>query len=211
LSARTKLFKNITVNASANLDPYVNNISTNNNGFKTVTRVNTFYWNNKRTLGLITDGNIGVNATFNRDLFKPKSSTKKRYEGELKYINESPMEYYDFNVPWNLNVNYSITYNRFNNLNNTAASNYTQTLNFSGDVNLTSQWKIGYSSGYDIRNKELTFTSIDFVRQLHCWEFRLNWIPIGVRQSFLFTINVKSSLLQDLKMTRRRDWFDRKI
>jgi hypothetical protein len=211
LSARTKLFKNITVNASANLDPYVNNISTNNNGFKTVTRVNTFYWNNKRTLGLITDGNIGVNATFNRDLFKPKSSTKKSYEGELKYINESPMEYYDFNVPWNLNVNYSITYNRFNNLNNTAASNYTQTLNFSGDVNLTSQWKIGYSSGYDIRNKELTFTSIDFVRQLHCWEFRLNWIPIGVRQSFLFTINVKSSLLQDLKMTRRRDWFDRKI
>lgn len=211
VSARTKLFKNISVNASANLDPYVNEITTSSSGFKTVTRINTFYWDKGRSLGLFTDGNIGINATFNRDIFKPKTSTKKRYEGELKYMNESPQEYYDFTVPWNLNVNYSINYNRFNNLNSPTLSNYTQTLNFSGDVNLTSNWKIGYTSGYDIRNKELTFTSIDFVRQLHCWEFRLNWIPIGVRQSFLFTINVKSSLLQDLKMTRRRDWFDRKI
>ncbi|MES2560953.1 MAG: putative LPS assembly protein LptD [Bacteroidota bacterium] len=211
ISARTKLFKNISVNATANMDPYVNEISTLPAGTKIITRINTFYWNKQRSLGLITDGSVGVNATFNRDVFKSKTSTKKRYEGELKYMNDAPGEYYDFNVPWNLNVNYSINYNKFNTLNDPTGTNFTQTLNFSGDVNLTSQWKIGYSSGYDIQNKQLTFTSIDFVRQLHCWEFKLNWIPIGFRQSFLFTINVKSSLLQDLKMTRRRDWFDRQI
>lgn len=211
LSARTKLFKTIMLMASANLDPYVNEASTLASGAKVVTRVNRFYVNKEGSLGLITDGSVGVNATFNKDMFKSKTSTKKRYEGELKYMNESPGEYYDFTVPWSLNVNYTVNYNRFNTFYNPEGSNYTQTLNFNGDVNLTSQWKIGYSSGYDIQSKELTFTSIDFVRQLHCWEFKLNWIPIGVRQSFLFTINVKSSLLQDLRMTRRRDWSDRRI
>ncbi|MES2778484.1 MAG: putative LPS assembly protein LptD, partial [Bacteroidota bacterium] len=160
ISARTKLFKNISVNGSANLDPYVNNIITSTSGSKTVTRINKFYLNEQGTLGIISDGQVGVNATFNRDLFKPKNSTKSRYEGELKYMNESPGEYYDFNVPWNLNVNYSIGYNKFNTVYNPVGSNFTQTLNFSGDVNLTSEWKIGYTSGYDIRNKQITFTSI---------------------------------------------------
>lgn len=211
ISARTTLFKNINVFGSANLDPYRNIIETNN-GFKSVRRINTFYLGNgSYPPGVITDANLGLNATFNKDVFKKKSSTRKPYEGELRYINDGPEEYYDFNVPWNISIDYSIRYNRYTNLNAPSTSNYTQTINFRGDLNLTSNWKIGYSSGYDFRAKEITFTSFDFIRQLHCWEFRLNWIPIGARQSFLFTINVKSSLLQDLKMTRRRDWFDRRI
>jgi len=209
LSGRTKLFKNISVNATANLDPYVNHI-TNVNGYNVVTRLNKFYYKEYGKPGIITDGNIGLNASFNKETFKRKTSSNNMFEGELKYINELPEDYYDFTIPWNLTVNYTISYNRYNNL-NSSTRNYVQTLNFYGDFNLTSNWKIGYTSGYDLQNKQITFTSIDFIRQLHCWEFKLNWIPIGVRQSFLFTINVKSSLLQDLKMTRRRDWFDRRI
>ena len=210
IAGRTKLFKNVSINASTNIDPYVNEIKKSNE-LNTIYRVNEFYANGGGKLGLITDANIGLNASFNANTFKKKTTTKKVYEGELKYINDLPEEYYDFNIPWTLAINYSIGYNRYNNLNNPANPNYIQTLNFNGDFNLTSNWKIGYTSGYDIKNKQVTFTSIDFIRQLHCWEFKLNWIPIGTRQSFLFTINVKSSLLQDLKMTRRRDWFDRKI
>jgi hypothetical protein len=212
LSARTKLFKNISVITNANLDPYINTITTTESGFKTVNRINRFYFNDKATLGVITDGSIGVNATFNKELFKRKTSTKSMFEGELKYINELPEDYYDFNVPWSLTVNYQVNYNRYGTLNNSTGTNYSQTINFYGDFNVTSNWKVGYSSGYDIKNKQLSpYTSVDFIRQLHCWEFKLNWIPIGTRQSFLFTINVKSSLLQDLKLTRRRDWFDRRI
>ncbi len=209
-SARTKLFKNVVVNAGANLDPYQNSIITTE-GVKQVYRINTFYVDGGGKLGLITDGHIDLTSSFNANTFKKKTTTRKMYEGELKYINDRPEDYYDFNIPWTLNINYSIRYSRYNNLNNPATTNYVQTLNFNGDFNLTSNWKIGYTSGYDIKNKQITFTSIDFIRQLHCWEFKLNWIPIGTRQSFLFTINVKSSLLQDLKMTKRRDWFDRRI
>ncbi len=209
-SARTRLFKNITLNASSNMDPYLNEIKTTE-GYQTVIRRNEFYAAGNGKLGLITDANIGINASINKSTFKKKTTARKEYLGDLKYINERPEDYYDFNIPWTFNINYSIGYNRYNTLNNPNTTNYLQTINFSGDFNLTGNWKIGYTSGYDIKNKQITFTSIDFIRQLHCWEFRLNWIPVGVRQSFLFTINVKSSLLQDLKLTRRKDWFDRKI
>jgi hypothetical protein len=211
LSARTRLFKNIQVNMAATLDPYSNQEVTSSNGFKSITRLNRFYLNEFGTLGIISRANMGLTASFNPEIFKQKTSGTKAYDGELRYMNDNPWEYYDFNVPWNINLNYTVTFDRYRNLNEKTASNYLQTLNFSGDINLTQNWKIGYSSGYDLQNKELTFTSIDFIRQLHCWEFKLNWIPVGFRQSFLFTINVKSSLLQDLRMTRRRDWFDRRI
>jgi len=210
INARTRLFKNISVNGIVAVDPYENRI-TELNGFKTVNRFNNFYATNQRQLGIITEGNLGIGATFNKDSFKKLTSKKESDEAELKYINDSPEDYYNFNIPWNLSVNYTIQYRKFQSLNAPNLSDFFQTVNVSGDINLTSNWKVGYTSGYDIKNKELTFTSIDFIRLLHCWEFKLNWIPIGLRQSFLFTINVKSSLLQDLRTTRRRDWFDKRI
>jgi hypothetical protein len=211
MTAQTKLFKNVSVVGNASFDPYVNQINTVN-GYKTVTRIDQFNYKSNSNLALFTGGSININASFNPQLFKKKTSDKKRNEDELKYINDAITEYYDFTVPWTFTIYYTVRYDKYNNLNDATQDLYTQTLNFNGDFNLTSNWKLGYSSGYDIKNKQLNpYTSIDIIRQLHCWEFKFNWIPTGPRQSFLFTINVKSSLLQDLKMTRRRDWFDRKI
>ena len=65
-----------------------------------------------------------------------------------------------------------------------------------------------FSSGYDIENKKLSYTSIDVYRDLHCWEMRFTWLPIGFRQSWNFTINIKSSMLQDLKLDKKRDFYD---
>ena len=38
--------------------------------------------------------------------------------------------------------------------------------------------------------------------------FSLNWIPFGDWQSYNFTINVKSAMLKDLKINRRKSWAD---
>jgi len=38
---------------------------------------------------------------------------------------------------------------------------------------------------------------------------RLNWIPFGVQESYTFQINVKASVLQDLKWVKRKDFYDR--
>lgn len=210
VSARTKLFKSITANGSFAIDPY-QNIVTNKNGYKYVTRINQLYLQQNQ-LGLLTYGNIGVSASLNPDMFKKQhSKSETKYPNEWKYVTDRPEDYYDFNIPWNLSFNYYVQFNHYNNLNNPLASKFIQTLSFSGDLNLTKNWKIAGSSGYDIDNKQLTYTSIDIVRDLHCWTFKLTWIPIGFRQSFFFQLNVRSSVLQDLKLTRRREWYDKRL
>ncbi len=211
LSARTRLYKNITINGFAALDPYYNQISANTSGIKTVTRVNEFYMD-RGSLGKITSGNLGLSASFNPETFRKKSEERrKKYAKERNYMYDNPMDYYDFNIPWNFSLNYTVQYNAYNNLNNSQNSNYVQTFNFSGDFNLSKNWKVAGSSGYDVQSKQLTFTSVDIVRDLHCWTFKLTWIPIGFRQSFFFQINVRASMLQDLKLTRRREWFDSQL
>ena len=119
-------------------------------------------------------------------------------EAELEYIRANPSAFVDFNIPWTLNMNYNVRYSKPQ-----LQSSVIQTLNFSGDFSLTKRWKIGFNSGYDFELKDLSYTSIDIYRDLHCWEMSFNWIPIGPRQSYLFTIRVKSAILQDLKLTRR--------
>lgn len=211
LSARTRLYKNITINGNATLDPYNNQIVVSSLGNKTVNRVNEFYFG-KGKLGKITSGDIGLSASFNPETFRKKSEERrKKYANERNYIHDNPMDYYDFNIPWNLAINYTVRYNAYNNLNNSENSNFVQTLNLSGDFNLTKNWKIAGTSGYDLQNKQVTFTSVDIIRDLHCWTFKLTWIPIGFRQSFFFQINVRASMLQDLKLTRRREWFDSQL
>lgn len=113
------------------------------------------------------------------------------------------LQYVDFNVPWNLRVNYSFSYSK-----PAYERSITQTLGFSGDINLTPKWKIGFSSGYDFKNKKLTTTSFNFYRDLHCWEMRLSFIPIGFRKSYSFQINIKSSILQDIKWNKRDHFLD---
>jgi len=117
--------------------------------------------------------------------------------------------YLDFKVPWSINISYSMR----------LVSNYqlgtqrdslilSHNAMFSGDFNLTPKWKITFTSGYDFTSKQIAMTSIDLYRDMHCWEMRLGTIPFGPRKSYNFTLNVKASILQDLRLVRRRDYRD---
>ncbi len=118
----------------------------------------------------------------------------------------------DYTVPWNLNFSYSFSYNsNYVFAQDAMDRNYIQSLSVRGDLYLTPKWRIGFRTGYDFDNKQLTYTSIDIYRDLHCWEMTFNWIPMGFRQSYNFTIRVKASVLQDLKLTRTRHHLDRGI
>ena len=64
-------------------------------------------------------------------------------------------------------------------------------------------------ANFDIENRKLTTTSINIHRDLHCWEMRFTWIPVGRMQSYTFQINVKGSTLRDLmKWDKRKSWQD---
>lgn len=112
----------------------------------------------------------------------------------------------NFSMPWRLSVNYSYDVNR----SYTAPTAYTdterQSVLFNGDVNVLKHWKLGVSSGYDMVAGEWTPTALNLYWDLHCWEFNFNIIPIGLRKSFMFRINVKASILRDLKYELRRPY-----
>ncbi|HML85672.1 MAG TPA: hypothetical protein PKE52_10985, partial [Bacteroidales bacterium] len=79
----------------------------------------------------------------------------------------------------------------------------------SGDVSITPKWKFQFQTGYDFESKKITYSSMNLYRDLHCWEMRFNWIPFGSMKSWNFQINVKATMLQDLKLTKKKDFRDR--
>jgi hypothetical protein len=83
-----------------------------------------------------------------------------------------------------------------------------QTLGMNGNVSITPKWKIGFMTGWDFEASDISYTSINIYRDLHCWEMRFSWIPTGYQQSWNFSINAKSSLLQDLKLNKKKDFRD---
>lgn len=196
MNGRTKLFGVLDINASAVLDPY----QIDSAG----TRVEQFEWKNNR-IGRLSSSNISLSTSLRSkqgDGNKPKQSNAGTQD-ELDYINAHQDAYVDFNIPWNLNMYYNLNYSKPG-----IKETTTQSVTFNGDLSLTKKWKISLSSGYDLTNKKMTITSVNVYRDLHCWEMRFNWVPFGFRQSFSLDINVKSSILKDLKLSRRKDYHD---
>jgi hypothetical protein len=108
-----------------------------------------------------------------------------------------------FNVPWTMNLSYSVSY-----VNAGLKSNVSQALSMSGSVSITKKMQMTYTTGYDFRGKEITMTQIGITRDLHCWEMNFNWVPNGTMKMWNFTIRVKASVLGDLKYERRKDFHD---
>ena len=194
VTGRVTILEKVSVNMFGVFDPY----ETDANGV----RINKSVWSNRSLPARFTNGNFSIN--FNITGKKKQYKSEKGSGEELEDINKSSDDYLDFNIPFSLSVSYNIFYQN----NVTIPDQVTQTLNFNGDLQLTKAWKVTYNSGYDFQQKDLSYTSLGIYRDLHCWEMSLNWVPFGFQQNFFFQINVKSSVLQDLKLTRKNDRFD---
>jgi len=193
INARTTLFKVVHVLFSSNLTPYVLDTL--------YRRTNTYRWNAKQSWVKLTNAQLSVGFSLNRQ--SPAKISTKGTEAEQNMVNAYPEQFIDFTIPWQFSANYNIQYNAL-----VKENNVTQTLSFNGNLNLTPKWKLGFNSGYDFVAKKLTTTSLNIYRDLHCWQMTFNWIPFGAIQSYSRDINVKSPILQDLKLSRKRDWYD---
>lgn len=209
LTARTTLFKKLLINFSASYTPYV----LNEKGALT----NELLWHKEGRLFQKQNSQWTLNLNWNLNSKANNNQTTGDYHSptEMQYSpfsnpNEILSENVDFSIPWNLTL--GVNYSRLSSYIVSIAgyqTNQSATLTARGDLNLTSKWKIGFSSGYDFINKDFTYTSIDFYRDLHCWEMRMNWIPFGPRQGWNFSISVKAPMLQDLKYEKRNDFRNR--
>lgn len=113
---------------------------------------------------------------------------------------EQEIEFYNFDIPWNLRMSYQVNYS------NTARQKEisTHSLVFSGDVELGKRWTVRGSSGYDIANPGFTYTSLGFSRDLESWKLDFNWVPFSTRSSWYFFIGIKGNILSDIKYDKRR-------
>ena len=182
LNARTRFLDVIDFTFSSRYDPYVVNENFTNN-------VNKFELFENGRLARFTNANTTVGLTISNNTFKKKKEEEKEKNNKIS---------------WSFNANYSLNYNK--GYRSSEFSDTIQTLNFSGDLKISDKWKLNFQSGYDFDTKELTYSSINIYRDLHCWEMILNLIPLGYHRSYTFTIRVKAAILQDLKLERKRDW-----
>lgn len=189
-TARTRLFDFLSFNLSGSMDWYA---------FDEIAlrRVNEFQYKRDGKIGRLTNVNFTANFSINSTTFKNNDETKTLSPYDYNY------HYNYFNIPWSVNVSYTYTYSK-----PFAQKRVVQNINISGDISITNKWKINYSTGYDLERKEISLTNLGITRDLHCWIMRFEWVPFGERQSYYFTVGVKSSILQDLKFDKREYYFD---
>lgn len=116
--------------------------------------------------------------------------------------------YLAFQLPWSLSLSYSysISEDRTKDI-NIKSMRYpyklTHSLNASGNVKLGSRWNVTYSSGYDFTTKEMSMTTVNITRDLHCFNMSCGLV-FGPFTSYNFSIRANSQMLTDaLKWDKR--------
>ncbi|MBU2949208.1 LPS-assembly protein LptD [Tamlana agarivorans] len=219
MSGGTQLFKNqLSINFGATLDPYA--LDNNNN------RIEKFNIDNGGSLFRLTSGNLTASWSLSNkgkgaakdgltdknidenlrgggrddDLFGVSEDFAKEQKSTDKEKEEKPNEFYHHKIPWSLRLAYAVNYSNSKRQNEISS----HSLMFSGDIQLSENWTIGASSGYDFKNLGFTPTQLRFERDLLSWRMNFSWTPFGDYKSWNFFIGIKSSILQDLKYEKRR-------
>lgn len=213
------IVEKLDINFNGILDPYA--LDNNNN------KMDMFNIDNGGSLFRLTSANISMNYSFSsrdfqRSTEEPENSETFRSGGRPDdlfgnandisnptYIENNTTEEdrdvnigrYNYAIPWDLRLAYTITYSN-NRRENEISS---QSLMFSGNVDLSPRWSVGASSGYDFKQQGFTFTQLRFQRDLESWQMSFNWVPFSARSSWYFFIGIKSSVLSDIKYDKRRE------
>lgn len=208
IAARTNIIDKISFSGNANFDPYAIDYS---NGRRTASTL----YSEGKGIARLTNATAALSASFHSSKGSkpatPQVNVPNAQESDYTRLmrNNGYQNYVDFNVPWNVNLSYALSLNKIPSIySHSDTSVVSQNIIIGGDFNLTPLWKVAFNTGYDITMKQVTLSSIDIYRDLHCWEMRLGLIPFGTRKSFNFSLNVKAQILHDMRLLRRRDYRD---
>jgi len=139
---------------------------------------------------------------------KKSSSLRSANADKAKNADVDEDGYMPFKFPWNFTVSYGITMSE-----NTAGKinvktmrypyKFTQNMNFSGNIGISDNWRINFTSGYNFEYKKLTTTTVHISRDLHCFEMSCG-IVLSPYTSFNFSFRATSQMLADaLKWDKR--------
>jgi len=114
---------------------------------------------------------------------------------------ETDNQWYNYKIPWNFRFAYAMNYN--NSARQSEISSHS--IMFSGDIELSPKWVVGGSSGFDLKAKGFSYTTLRFQRDLDSWRLSFNWVPFSERASWNFFVGIKSSILSDIKYDKRSE------
>jgi hypothetical protein len=219
VNANARIGRNLNLNFNMNLDPYAYEANPNIVGNQIGTKVNRYAITkgqglaNLQSLGFTLGtsfspkGSSSDNKTANQtNPNDPNAAAKKE---AMDFVKQNPDLYVDFNIPWNISLNYNFGLTKPG----LSKAALIQAVQATGDLSLSKNLKVSLSSGFDFTAFQPTITQVTLTRDLHCWDMSFSWTPFAgsaARASnYSFTLKVKSAILQDLKVTRRRSFYDR--
>ena len=202
--ARSNLFEKINITATANMDPY----QVNEFGIRKP---------NIKLPGRITNGSLAVSTSFqskskdgkkDKDrIVKDEYLTPDEQQRQLDFVRSNPAEYTDFNIPWTVQLSYSLNFSRRFDQSFKYITQTFSNLSVNGDFSLTPRWKMGGNTYYDFSTKKIQTLTMFVTREMHCWQMAINITPVGLYRSFSISINPKSGILRDLKINRSRFFY----
>ena len=137
---------------------------------------------------------------------KPGGSIRNKEKAKSADVDDDG--YMPFKFPWSLSLSYGITMAEdrsaeINLRNMRYPYKFTQNLNISGNIGISDNWRINFTSGYNFEYKKLTTTTMNISRDLHCFEMSCG-IVLAPYTSFNFSFRATSQMLADaLKIDKR--------
>lgn len=220
-SGNIPVVQNLDFNFSGALDPYA--LDNRNQ------KIDAFNISQGGSLFRLTGANVSINYSFSSknfdkgkkrridrmqddtfrnggrpdDLFGQSDNIfNEQYADEEEESSTLNSEWYNFKIPWDMRVAYTVTYRNDQRQNEISS----QSLMMSSNLELAPRWSVGVSTGYDFKNKGITMTQLRFHRDLESWQMSFNWTPVGgVNTAWYFHIGIKSSMLSDIKYDKRRE------
>lgn len=209
LAFRTARFLNVfSFQSSASLSPYSYDQMTGD-------EAPAYAWQTDQGVGRIKTGTVAVNANFTNQ--KGRKKQKELDESTANNANANGIatnpNLTSFEIPWKLNLSYNLNYSRLSMLSGgemTDTFKLIQTIRADGDFNLNDKWKFSYGINYDLQADNvcdaISTYNFGIWRDLHCWEANLTWFQYGpwvgknTNINFLFRVNIKASMFQDIKL-----------
>jgi len=90
-------------------------------------------------------------------------------------------------LSWNLRLSHRYSESRAG-----VTKSITRWFDLSGELSPTTNWRVAYTSRYNVEAKRIVEQQFQVHRDLHCWEFQFFWIPTGVRRGYYVRINIKT-------------------
>ena len=131
--------------------------------------------------------------------FRLKGKNKEtQTENELSEETKNFLNDFSSNV-WQSRIGLSYTVNKINPGNK--IENFW--LNSNTSINVTNNWKLNYNARFNLIDNNIVRHNLTLYREIDCWELFVDWTPNGYARGLYFRLNLKSDILQDLKVEQK--------